>query len=75
MKPTQMRQLSQDEIENKLHDWQQDLFHARCKQGSGQLENTSTLRFLRRDIARAKTLLGQLTRQPDEQDASSIDPA
>ena len=46
-----------DELKKNLLDLRKDQFNARMQRSSGQLENTSTLRTLRRDIARVKTFI------------------
>ena len=57
MKATELRDLSVDELTAKARELRGELFNARIKKTTGQLENTAKLRTLRRDIARAETLL------------------
>ena len=57
MKPSEMRQLPVDELQHKHDSMLEDYFKLRIKHALGQLENPLVLRTLRRDIARAKTLL------------------
>jgi large subunit ribosomal protein L29 len=48
---------SADELKKSLMDLRKDQFNARMQRSAGQLENTATLRTLRRDIARVKTFI------------------
>ena len=57
MKASELRDLSVDELTAKARELRGELFNARIKKTTGQLENTAKLRTLRRDIARAETVL------------------
>jgi large subunit ribosomal protein L29 len=57
MKPKDLRELSVDELANKARELRSELFTTRIKKTTGQLENTAKLKTLRRDIARAETIL------------------
>ena len=57
MKASQLRDLSQPELEAKATELRGELFSARIKKATGQLENNSLLRKLRRDVARVQTVL------------------
>lgn len=48
---------SADELKKNLMDLRKDQLNARLQRSAGQLANTSTLRTLRRDIARVKTFI------------------
>ena len=48
---------SADELKKTLMDLRKDQLNARLQRSAGQLANTSTLRTLRRDIARIKTFI------------------
>lgn len=48
-------ELSDQDLVTKLAQTQRDLVAARFKHSTNQLENTATLRELRRDIAKIKT--------------------
>ncbi len=54
-----MRAFATEELATRLGTWEEDLFRARCEQAVGQLTNAISLRFLRRKIARAKTILNE----------------
>ncbi len=54
-----LKGLSKDELVRKERDLQKEFFDARMKKTTGQLENTSSLWRVRKEIARVKTLLSQ----------------
>jgi large subunit ribosomal protein L29 len=57
MKMKEITELSGDELLTKRRDLRQERLHLRLQQQSGQLEQPSRLRLLRRDIARIETEL------------------
>jgi large subunit ribosomal protein L29 len=57
MKMKELTELSTDELLTKRRDLRQERLHLRLQQQSGQLEQPSRLRLLRRDIARVETTL------------------
>jgi large subunit ribosomal protein L29 len=59
MKPSEIRDLKVGEIETKLADAREELMNLRFQQVSGELTDSSRLRFLRRDIARLMTIAGE----------------
>ncbi|MBZ0254179.1 MAG: 50S ribosomal protein L29 [Candidatus Methylomirabilis sp.] len=60
MKAEDLRKLGAAEIEGHIRDLAQELFNMRFQHATGQLENTARLQSVRRDIARAKTVLTQV---------------
>lgn len=59
MKAKDIKDLSSDEINKKISAWEEELFNLRFQAKLGQLANPLQLRMVRRDIARAKTVLQQ----------------
>ena len=57
MKSSEFRELSVEELETKSRELRGELFNVKIKKSTGQLENTAKLMLLRRDIARAETIL------------------
>jgi large subunit ribosomal protein L29 len=57
MQAAEFRELSLDELQAKSTELRLELFNVRVKQATGQLENTSQLGNLRRQIARAQTVI------------------
>ncbi len=59
-------EMSTDELLTKRRDLRQESLHLRLQQQSGQLEQPSRLRLLRRDVARIETLLSQRATQTEK---------
>ena len=51
-----LTQLSKDQLQDELLSLKKEQFNLRFQRATGQLENTSRVRVVRRDIARIKTL-------------------
>ena len=66
MKMKEITELSTDELLTKRRDLRQESLHLRLQQQSGQLEQPSRLRLLRRDIARLETVLAERTKQAEK---------
>lgn len=54
----ELKNLSKDELVTKVRDLEGEIFQARMKKATGQLENTATVWRLRKDLARVRTLQG-----------------
>ena len=52
----ELRALTAAELEERIEDAKKELFNLRFQKAVGQLENTSRIGFVRRDIARLKTI-------------------
>jgi large subunit ribosomal protein L29 len=59
MKAGEMRSLSLDQLDDQLLKLKKEQFNLRFQRASGQLENTSRVRQVRRDIARVMTIARQ----------------
>lgn len=57
MKAKDLRDLSTEEIEHKINDLKEELFNLRFQLATGQLDNPMRIRAVRKDIARAQTIL------------------
>jgi large subunit ribosomal protein L29 len=57
MKAAELRTKTNDELKDQLIALRKEAFNLRFQRASGQLENTSRVRQVRRTIARIKTLL------------------
>ena len=62
MKASDVRAKSTDELNAQLAELRKEQFNLRFQRASGQLENTSRVRAVRRDIARIMTALGERQR-------------
>lgn len=67
MKVNEMRQLSAEELGVRVTQWQEELFRMRCNQAIGQNADTSRIRIMRRQIARAKTIINEMQRHAASQ--------
>jgi len=59
MKAADVRQMTPDQLEDKLGELKKEQFNLRFQRSTGQLENTSRVRVVRRDIARIETIAAQ----------------
>ena len=59
MKSEEIRTMSPDQLDEQLVRLKKEQFNLRFQRASGQLENTSRVREVRRDIARVKTVQTQ----------------
>lgn len=57
MKLNEIKDLTTVELERKVDDLKQELFNLRFQLATGQLDNPMRIRVVRRNIARAKTVL------------------
>jgi large subunit ribosomal protein L29 len=57
MKANDFRNLTTAEIEQKVSGFKEELFNLRFQLATGQLDNPSQIQKVRKDIARAKTIL------------------
>ena len=56
MKVEALRDMSLDQLDDQLEKLKKEQFNLRFQAASGQLENTSRVRAVRRDIARLMTV-------------------
>ena len=63
MKFPQIKDLTEIELNSKSRELRHDLFNLRLQKTTGQLEKTSKLRFIRREIARVETRISQIRQQ------------
>lgn len=59
MKAAELQALSESELEQKGLELRDELFNAKIRRATEQLENTAMLGHIRKDIARVETLLTQ----------------
>ena len=57
MKVNALRDLCTAELEKKVVDLKEELFNLRFQMATGQLENPMKIKEIRKDIAKAKTIL------------------
>ena len=54
-----LRAMSDDQLNDEVLKLKKEQFNMRFQRATGQLENTSQVRVVRRDIARAQTIAAQ----------------
>jgi large subunit ribosomal protein L29 len=59
MKAEDVRAKTPDQLQDDLLQLKKEQFNMRFQRASGQLENTSRVRAVRRDIARIKTIVAE----------------
>ena len=57
MKANDVRAMTPDQLEDELAKLKKEQFTLRFQKATGQLDNTSRVRVVRRDIARIQTVL------------------
>jgi large subunit ribosomal protein L29 len=57
MKARELRDLTVEELLKKKKDFKEEIFNLRFQHSTGQLENTSRMKLLRRDVARIEMAL------------------
>jgi large subunit ribosomal protein L29 len=56
LRPSELRELSDDDLELRLHERRQELFNLRFQAATGALENAARVRLAKREIARILTV-------------------
>ena len=56
MRARELRDLTDEELENRLADTRQELFNLRFQSATGALENSARLKLAKREIARILTV-------------------
>ena len=62
MKVDDVRAMSVEELREQMRNLKKEAFNMRFQKASGQLENTSRVRRVRRDVAQVQTVLGERRR-------------
>lgn len=57
MKASEIRDMSIEEMRQKVLDLNEELFNLRFQHGTGQLENPQKMKQTKRDIARIRTII------------------
>ena len=69
MKTGDIRAMTVDQIDDEVLKLKKERFNLRFQRATGQLENTSRVREVRRDIARLKTVAPRKRQSPAKQAA------
>mgnify|MGYP001092675219 CR=1 FL=1 len=62
MNAAEIRELTDEEIQQRIAEAREELFRLRFRSATQQLENPALIRKLRRDVARMKTILNERKR-------------
>jgi large subunit ribosomal protein L29 len=65
MQAGEIRELSINEMNDKLVNYEEELFNLRFQHETGQLENSQLLKKTRRNIARVKTVIREMIDNKD----------
>ena len=57
MKANEIRKMSSEDLNKKVIELKNELFNLRFRLATGQLDNTSSIKSVKRDIARVKTII------------------
>ena len=57
MKMVELRELTNEELNQKIEDCKEELFNFRFQNSRNQLENPMKIKEIRKDVAHIKTLL------------------
>ena len=63
MKPSALREMTKDELIQKLSEIREAQFNLKFQHATGQLDNTAQLPKNRKDIARILTILSEMDRK------------
>ena len=61
MKAKELRDLSMEELREKEREVKQELFNLRFQKATGQLSNTAIISKTKKDLARVKTVLREMS--------------
>ena len=67
MKASEIRDMNLDEMHRKVSDLKEELFNLRFQHEIGQLENPQRMKQAKRDIARLKTIIKEVTLKKKEE--------
>ncbi|WP_071028095.1 50S ribosomal protein L29 [Peptoniphilus raoultii] len=57
MKVKEIRQMSSEDLQKKADDLKSELFNLRFRLATGQLDNPQSIKMVKKDIARVKTII------------------
>ena len=67
MQASEIRKMTPEQLNEKLTSLKKDLFYLRMQHATNQLDNPLKIRETKRDIARVKTVLAELSAASDKQ--------
>jgi large subunit ribosomal protein L29 len=73
LKPQKLREKSGEELLQLENDLSEDYFKLRFQHATGQMENPTKLRMIRKDIARVKTIIRERQLDKERREADSVE--
>ena len=71
MSVNDLKELSKNEIENKIFDLKRELMDSRFALATSQIEDTSVFKKIKKEIAQANTILNQKVKQESTSETSN----
>ncbi len=71
MKPNELREMSQENLESKLAELTEEKFRLRFRSATESIENPMRFRAIRREIARIQTILREKSEVASRQSTAS----
>lgn len=68
VKTKDLRAMTNDQLEEKLVANKKEQFNLRIQQSTGQLQNTSNMKKVRREVAKINTLLAERKKNSQEKE-------
>lgn len=65
MKVNDLRELTQEELDNKLIDFREEYYNLRYQSATGHVENPKRIREVKKDIARILTIFRERELYPE----------
>ncbi len=62
MDSSELRKMTPDQLREQLVQLKKEAFNLRFQRATGQLESPARMRTVRRDVARVKTILNEMSR-------------
>ncbi len=59
MKPSELKEMTIDDLIQKEQDIRKELFNLRFQQATGEIENPMRIRSVRKDLARVLTIISE----------------
>lgn len=66
MRPSEIREMTEEELEEKAGELKEKLFNLRFQKSTGELDNTAELKKTKKDIARVKTVQREKEQEGEE---------
>jgi large subunit ribosomal protein L29 len=73
VKPNELREMSVEDLTNRLGELTEERFRLRFRSATESIENPMRFRAIRRDIARIKTILEEKSRVASQESRSDSD--